>query len=111
MAPNETNPAALRARAGSKNVCLVGDDRENSASGVRLQPTPRERLYRVRPARPEGAQWRSADTHVHYVEIVRLTDGKRCATWKEPGWRESDAWAHSRWEAWRRMGWRPELAP
>jgi coproporphyrinogen III oxidase len=67
------------------------------------------RIYRVRPARPEG-NWFSPATHRYYLEITRLSDGAQQFTWMEEGWRDTDSWAHPRFQRWEReyAFWRSE---
>lgn len=67
------------------------------------------RIYRVRPASPEG-NWFSSHTHFCYLEITRLSDRKRHFTAWKSDWRDIDSWAHPRFQFWEReyAFWRSE---
>lgn len=67
------------------------------------------RIYRVRPAAYDNRDF-SPDTHLHYVEITRLSDGKKHSAFKSRGWRDTDSWAHPRFQLWEREQafWRSE---
>src|ERR1700733_14356882 len=107
MTSNATSPPALiRARSGLGNVVPIQkiDSQTSRASPYRVQAVPGCRIYRVRPARRSDGNWTGPDTFTHYVMIIRISDGKKCATWKHKDWSDTDSWAHRQWEAWRKAG-------